>query len=180
MPAMRTSIRTLSLSLAVTLSLVAGGARLAEAQVRRHGAGLGVELPLTEQFFSEPSGWLSFVYDTGAFHFDLLGNFLNVEDQSTQFGVGARLYYTAHRSTAADFSLGGGLFVVHTSEDTTDRNFNDIGIELGPKIRFFMTPAVALHTTFGVAVFLADENGADELGLVGRLNGNFGVTYFFR
>ncbi len=183
---MRTLIRSLSLSIAVTLAVLAGGARLAGAQTgaraprRSGGPGLGVDLPLTDQFLTQPTGWLSFVYDTGSLHFDIMGQFFDVENAETVIGVGGRLYYTVHRSSYADFSLGGGLFVIHTSDDTVDDSFNDIGLEFGPKIRFFITPAVALHSTFGLAVFLADENKTDEFGLIGRLGGTFGLTYFFR
>jgi hypothetical protein len=180
MLAMRTSIHSSFLCMAVSMTVLCGAAGVAGAQERAAGPGVGVELPLTEEFFGQPSGWVSFVYDTGRLHFDLLAQFLDVEDTSTVFGVGGRVYFSMHRSSAADFSLGGGLFLVHTEDDATETDFNDIGIELGPKIRFFLVPSVALHTSFGLGVVLADDGGADLVGLVGRLSGNLGVTYFFR
>lgn len=179
MRAMRPSIPSLTLSLAIAAAVVGGGSGSAMAQPAA-GPGLGVELPLTEEFFDQPNGWLEFVYETGVLHFDVLAQFLDVEDVSTTFGLGGRLYYEMHRSSAADFSLGGGLFLVHTEDDASDQDFNDIGLELGPKIRVFLAPSVALHTTFGLGVVLADDDAADIVGVVGRLSGSLGMTYFFR
>jgi hypothetical protein len=180
MRAMRPSISSSTVSIALTALLLAGSAGSALAQERTGGPGLGVELPLTDEIFNQPAGWVSFVYDTGPLHFDVMAQFLDVEDISTTLGIGGRLYYAMHRSTAADFSIGGGLFVVHTEDDATETDSNDIGIELGPKIRVFLAPSVALHTTFGLGLVLADDDAADVIGLVGRLSGSLGLTYFFR
>jgi hypothetical protein len=177
MPAMRPSTSRLAIVLAIAPVLLAARPALAQ---RGAAPGVGVELPLTDQLLQQPNGWVSFVYDTGLLHFDLLGQFVDVEDNSTLLGVGGRLYYTMHRSAAADFSIGGGLFVVHREDDATDASANDFGIELGPKIRVFLAPSVAVHSTFGLAVVLADDDSADIIGVAGRLSGSLGLTYFFR
>lgn len=171
-----TSRLAFTLSLLLAASLFAGPARAQRATA----PGLGVELPLTNELLGDATGWLAFVYDMRMLHVDVLGAFVDVEDTSTAFGAGARLYYAIHRSSAADFSIGGGLFLVHRENDVAETDANDFGVELGPKIRVFLAPSVAVHSTFGLAVVLADDDAADIIGLVGRLSGSLGVTYFFR
>lgn len=148
--------------------------------------GVGVETPITFSLAGgglagiAPIGLASVVYDAGNFHVDGLLGFATVEDGDTLIDLGGRVFFVVHDSAAADFSLGGGLSILHTSPDNDLADDDtDIHLEGGAKIRAFITPNVSMHAQVGVGVLLEDE-GSDVLGIFGELFGGFGVTYFFR
>ena len=181
----RTLLRSIPLAvLFLTATSLSAGLAHAQDRSRARGPGVGVEVPLTAEFDNtSPTGALDFTYDAGIFHIDVLGAFLDIQDDSSVLSVGGRFYYTLNAGSAADFSLGGGLLISHLHQDAVagnpGGNFTDVHLEVGPKVRVFLAPSVALTTTFGLGVFLGDGT-ADEIGLIGRLSGSFGLTYFFR
>lgn len=194
---MRTSI---TIAFSISLAALVANAGNASAQYEASGSasasasadssgggtwGVGVETPLT---FSGSGvigggvlpGLAEVVYDTGSFHVDGLLGFALIEDNATVIDVGGRAFFVVHDSAAADFSLGGGLNILHVDPDNDlADDTTDIHLEATAKIRAFVTPNVALSVQTGVGIVLSD-NGSDVFGAWGELLGNVGVTYFFR
>jgi len=158
--------------------VVASQAGQARAQ---SSVGVGAETTLINSTFGLfDAGALAFVYDAGSFHIDGLLTFISFEDNDLVFGVGGRAFFEVHESSRADFSLGGGLAIIHTDHDPdAQEDETDIVLEAAGKIRVYLASNVAVHTTLGLGILLADEGG-DVFGLFGRLSGTLGITYFFR
>ena len=116
------------------------------------------------------------VYDPGRFHIEGILGFRSLEDNETDIAVGGRFWWHLHTSTAADFSLGGGLGVVLIDEEATDEDQTNIHIEGGAQVRTFVVPNVALAATLGLAIVSGD---ADFVGITGQLFGAIGASYFF-
>lgn len=123
-----------------------------------------------------PSG-AALVYDMGDMHVDgILGL---ASGGGTQLGLGGRLLWVMHRSSAADFSLGGGLGVVHTDPDGNADSVTDFHVEAIAQIRAFITQNVALSTTFGFGVNLNDGRD-DNFAFGGQFLTSAGLVYFFQ
>jgi hypothetical protein len=143
---------------------------LAAAPVRADGLGIGAVTTLTG------SGGISLTYDTEQFHVDGIFSLVDVAD--ADLTLGGRFFYVVHDRAGADLSLGGGLGLVSEANDDIDFH-----IELGAKIRVFLVPNVAFHTTLGLGLLLDDDgDGLDEDVLVidGQPLAIFGITYFFQ
>jgi hypothetical protein len=158
-----------------TLALFATGTAAAQTPAAR-GIGVGAEATLTGIVGG------SFVYDTQAFHIDaLLGGSFTHNDSSV--AVAGRFFFPVHRSQYADFSLGPGIGLVHTTHDPDGDgplgrvSSTPIHLEGAAQIRAFIVPNVALSASAGLGIVLTDNNNSATIG--GQLGGQFGVTYFF-
>jgi hypothetical protein len=112
------------------------------------------------------------------FHVDaLLG--ARFETDSSTVAVAGRLFFPVHKSPSADFSVGPGIGVVHTTphppppRDTVD----EIHAEGAVQIRAFIVPNVALSASAGLGLVFNRGNNSAVIG--GQLGGQLGVTYFF-
>lgn len=136
------------------------------------GFGLGAMAMLTG-----PLGG-AVIYDPGQFHVEGIVGFDS--NGVTTIALGGRFWYHLHTSTAADFSLGGGLGFLSTEEDDgfgMSEDVTTIHVEGGGQLRVFVVPNVALSATAGLAVVTGDEQ--DFVAVTGQLIGDVGVSYFF-
>jgi hypothetical protein len=130
------------------------------------GLGVGVQAMLEGPFGA------AVIYDPGPWHIEgILGFFTNGQ---TALALGGRFYYHLHSSTAADFSVGGGLGIVNVSDDGD--GFTDIHLEAGAQVRAFVVPNVAVSASLGLAIVAGD---GDLVALTGQLVGGLGISYFF-
>lgn len=134
------------------------------------GFGVGIVAMLTGPFGA------MVVYDPGRFHIEGILGFRSLEDAQTDIAVGGRFWWHLHTSTAADFSLGGGVgFVLIDREDPLEDQ-TDIHIDGGAQVRTFVVPNVALAASLGLAIVSGD---ADFVGITGQLFGSISASYFF-
>lgn len=135
------------------------------------GFGVGIVAMLTGPFGA------AVVYDPGRFHIEGILGFRSLEDNQTDIAVGGRFWWHLHTSTAADFSLGGGVGFVLVDQEATDEDQTNIHLEGGAQVRTFVVPNVALAASLGLAIVSSDE--ADFVGITGQLVGSIGASYFF-
>tara|TARA_R110002096_G_scaffold434832_1_gene658035 strand:- start:13638 stop:14114 length:477 start_codon:yes stop_codon:yes gene_type:complete len=115
-------------------------------------------------------GGVQVVYNTDTFHIDGLVSFF--DEVNTTISLGGRYFYHFNRSERADFSFGAGLGFTHINDVDIDvLHFEAVG-----QIRVFLTPAVVMSTTFGVALQSLD---VDAVGLGTDLLGGTGISYLF-
>ena len=183
----------LPLGLFVSLLLVAGAARAQEAAPtagggggRAAGLGLGVETTLTSGLgfgagvggsLVGPTGAL-FVYDAGRFRVHGLLGFASEENDDDIYALAGRFFFNLHQGTGSDFALGGGLAIVHFSNDGPGPDLTDIHLEGAAQLRAFLTPNVALSASLGLALVIPDE-GNTVIAFGGQLAASFGMVYFF-
>lgn len=117
------------------------------------------------------------VYDMGLLRIDGILGFLS-NPGGTKIDAAGRLFWAVHRSTNADFSLGGGLGVVNTNPDGAADSTTNLHVEALAQIRVFLAANVALSTTLGLGVGLND--GDDTFGFGGQFVTNGGLVYYFR
>jgi len=160
-----------------TLALFATGTAAAQNAPVARGIGVGAEATLTGIVGG------TFVYDAASWHLDaLLGGSFQHNDSS--LAVAARFFFPVHRSLNADFSIGPGVGLVHTTHDPDGdgpngrESANPIHLEGAAQIRAFVVPNIALNATAGLGVVLNNKNN-DSATIGGQLGGSFGVTYFF-
>jgi hypothetical protein len=110
-------------------------------------------------------------YDMGDFHID--GVLLFETNGATAFGLSGRFWYHLFERSDADFSAGGGFTFINVDPEIGDSS-NAVFLEAGAKIRMFLVDNVALSTSTGLVIGLADAEGV-ELG--GQILG--GVIYYF-
>lgn len=136
------------------------------------GFGVGAMAMLTGPFGA------AIIYDPGAFHIEgIVGMETN---GSTTILAGGRFWYHLNTSTAADFSLGGGVGFASTEQDDgfgDDESITTIHFEGGGQLRVFVVPNVALAATAGLALVTGDDQ--DAILLTGQLFGDVGLSYFF-
>ena len=119
-------------------------------------------------------------YDLGDYHIDAHLIFATGEaggpppfgGDVTTIGLGGRFWYHLFMHDASDFSVGGGVSFVNVNPDGADSS-TSIFAEAGGKIRMFLVPQVALSSSFGLVLGLAD---ADGVALGGQVLG--GITYY--
>jgi len=174
MDAMRQALRAL-----LALAVLAPSPAAAQASDAT-GLGLGVQSMLTEFGFATAGTLISgpsVVYTTPAYHAE---GILSYESNGqTNLGLAGRFFYEIHSARSADLSLGGGLGFVNIDIDGADDSQTDIHLELGAKLRGFVTPNVAINVSLGLAIIMADSDQFDVLALTGQLAGGAGLTYFF-
>lgn len=128
-------------------------------------------------------GGLSVNYNLEKFHVGALLGFSdtsaeNAAGDTSSFTIGGRAYYHISSTSAADFGLGGGLYLRHTKFEilANDETTDELILDLGFQIRAFITNQVALSFSGGLNIGAADANGVD---LAGSLTGGAGVHYYF-
>ena len=143
------------------------------------GLGIGVQAMATTVVDIDEPGFAfpnlagpSVVYQTPAWHVDGILHYAS--NGITSLGVGGRFWYEVHSTPASDLSVGGGLGLINI--DVGDESDTSVHIEVGGKIRAFLTPSVALNGSVGVGYISGDF---DLLTLGGHLIGTVGATYFF-
>jgi hypothetical protein len=145
------------------------------------GAGLGVGGVVWLSGFSGAQ----VVYDQAMWHIEgvlAFGSFDNgAADNTTAFNFGAAGWYHLHRGSSSDFSLGGGIGVISTSNPDS----STFVFEPGALARIFLTPNVALFARTGIAAVFGDGDpvtgaGGERVVLFGQTTSSFGFTYFFR
>jgi hypothetical protein len=159
---------------------VTGGAETTEtteatetAGASGSGFGVGIQAMLAGPGAGAPTGG-AILYDPGQFHIEGIVDFYS--NGGTQFGLGGRFWYHLHTSTAADFSLGGGVGLTILDDEEVDETFTLFHIEGGAQVRTFVVPNVALSATLGLAIVAGD---GDLVALTGQLVGGIGLSYFF-
>ncbi len=117
---------------------------------------------------------LELTYDAGPWYASALTGLRGGNGES-RIDFGGEAWWKVHRGASADFALGGGLGI-----DRYDRRDSPaaviFGVDLGFKIRVFVTPNVAVGAFGGLAIAAGDADGF-ELG--GEPIGAFSLTYFF-
>ncbi|ACY15030.1 hypothetical protein [Haliangium ochraceum] len=164
-------------AMTLALALVHGGTAHAQGQF-----GVGAQSMLTGP--GNPgtvTGGLSaaaLTYDAGQFHID--GLFHLSAGGDTHFGLGAQFWYGLHAGDRADFSVGGGFGVVDDGNDGNDDD-TDFHLDLGVKMRVFLTGNVALSAVLGLGFVLDDEedDNDDDFFIGGQNTTRLGITYFF-
>lgn len=159
-----------------TVALLATGTSFAQSAPAARGIGVGAEATLTG------IAGATFVYDAEAFHVDaLLGASFRRNDSAV--AVAGRLFFPIHRTQAADFSLGPGIGLIHTSTDPDGDgpggrvSSNPIHVEGAAQIRAFLVPNVAVSASAGIGAVITNDNNSAVI--TGQLGGSFGITYFF-
>ncbi|HTM19395.1 MAG TPA: hypothetical protein VL172_02770 [Kofleriaceae bacterium] len=152
----------------------------AHAQARS-GIGVGVETTVTSELVAPYPGVATLTYDTGVFQIEGLLTFISYDNNVTYLGAGGKFWYGIHRGERSDFSVGGGLAIINTNPDGPGDSATDFHLEGGAKIRAFLTPNVALSTTLGLGIVIADNDGPndDVFGIAGNLLGSVGLSYYF-
>ena len=179
-PSMKTN-RSLILAVFIATSMLLP--RAADGN-EKTGLGIGAETFLTTPLatFGVTPGVATLTYDTSVWRVSGLLAMLTQEDSVTILGFGGRFYYPIHRRHDSDFSIGGGLAILNTNPDPGDSD-TSFHIEGGAQLRAFLTDNVALSSTVGLAIVVADDDGPapddSSFGILGQLVGSFGVTYFF-
>ncbi len=133
------------------------------------GIGIGAEGLLTG-----PTGGV-FIYDMGSLRIDALLGVNNITDDS--LFVAGRVLVPLHGSQDADFSIGGGLGLVHLDVGGNNEDEDRFHIEGLAQIRAFIASNVALSGAAGVVLIVGD--GDDEVVLTGQLIGTVGIAYYF-
>ena len=162
----------------ISLALLATGTAAAQTAPAARGIGVGAEMTLTGITGA------TFVYDAAAFHIDaLLGG--SFKHDSSSLAVAGRFFFPLHRSQSADFSVGPGVGLVHTSVHDPDgdgpqegTSTTPIHLEGAAQIRAFIVPNIALNATAGLGIVLNNKND-NSATIGGQLGGSLGVTYFF-
>ncbi len=166
-------IKRISIFSATLLALAIGsaGSRSVQAATpalqsdRPVAMGFGVASMLTG-----PVG-MAFTYDNVVWRADAL---LMVQDRAnTDFFVAGRFWYPVHSRGLSDFSIGGGLGVMHPGATNSS---NTTSIEAGAQVRIFVVPNVALTGTVGFGLV---SGPTDNWALSGHPLGVLGISYFF-
>ncbi len=139
-----------------------------QADVSSKRIGFGVQSSLTGL------GGLSLVLDQPKYHIDFLFGFSDAAN-TTNLELGGRFLYHLKQSDRADFSLGGGLGINSINVDGPG-DATILDLEIVFQIRAFLTEAVALSATGGIAVRAADGDGVVAGG---QAIGAAGIVYYF-
>jgi hypothetical protein len=175
---MRNALLALCLA-AAGLALVAAPRPAAAQGSDGTGLGIGVESMLTEFGFATAGTFLTgpaVVYQTPLFHAEAITHYEG--NGITTFGVAGRFFYEIHSTQASDVSLGGGVGFVNIELEGVDESQTDVHLEVGGKVRAFVTPRVAINASFGLGVVLVDSD-SDIFAITGQAVGGAGITYFF-
>jgi len=163
-------------------SLLASRAASAQEE-ETTGIGVGVESFLTSELYSPGPNWVAVSYDASLWRVSGMLTMSTYEDTVTYMGIAGRFWYPVHSRHDSDFSVGGGVAILNTNPDGGGESDTSIELELGVQLRAFLTRNVALSTSLGIGIYMADNDGPlpDEsaFGLLGQLVGSFGVTYYF-
>jgi hypothetical protein len=158
---------------------VIAGSAAAHAGGQAGSIGIGAEYQL-----SGIEG-LSLNYDAGQFHVGgMLGYYDPAGGGNSVFEIGGRFYYHVHRTSMADFSLGGNIGLASVPGAMDDRKA-DVYLEPGFQIRFFVVPNVAISFTGGIVIGLVDASDptssplASGVEITGQVSAAAGIHYYF-
>jgi hypothetical protein len=151
-----------------------------------HGRGLGVgAMTMLNGFDGALVTWGS---AGGGFHADGFFGLRHYTDgaSTTPFSIGGRFWYHVHAAAFADFSLGGGLGLLHYDTNPGSPNNDsrlDLALQVGGQIRAFIVPNVALLADLGLGVTFGPTDdlliGGQAPGGGGFVSGTLGIAYFF-
>jgi hypothetical protein len=156
-----------------------------------HGRGIGVgAITMLNGFDGALVTWGS---PGGGFHADGffgLRHYNPNGNATTSFSIGGRFWYHVHAAQFADFSLGGGLGLLHWNTNPGNAGNDsrlDLALQVGGQIRAFVVPNVALLADLGLGVFFGPNDniliGGQSVGGGGGGNsfvsGTLGIAYFF-
>jgi hypothetical protein len=121
---------------------------------------------------------LSLAYDPGVWHLDTVLLFTSGTPAPNQIVLGARGWYHLHSTSAADFSVGGGLSYSRLDPDQTGAEAsNALFVEAAGLIRVFLAQNVALGAAAGLIIGAVDAEGV-ALGPQ-NLVGSGSLHYYF-
>ncbi len=163
------------------------GVLAAPARAQRSGVGIGVETVLTGELATYGGtnypGAATVTYDSGTFYAGGMLSLVNVDNGGTIFGLGGRFYFPVHRGSSSDFALGGAVAIVNNNPDGPAETDTSVHLEVGGRIRAWLTPNVSLDAGVGIGILVADQGGPppndNAFGLLGNLVSNLGISYFF-
>jgi len=98
----------------------------------------------------------------------------------TYLQAGARGWFHLHHGASSDFSVGGGVGILHASD--AGPSITTTLIEPGVRARVFVTPNVAVHAVLGLSIVVGDNpggGGATGIALAPQPLFGLGFTYFF-
>jgi len=139
------------------------------------GAGIGVGAAAF--LGGGPLAAVEVAYDQPRWHMEGLFGFANPDNGPSTVRAGVRGWFHLHAGVNSDFSLGGGVGLIHVGANGGAPAATQTLIEPGMQARVFLTPNFALHGVGGIAMAFGDGNTGFSLDP--QLIGNFGFTYFF-
>jgi len=98
----------------------------------------------------------------------------------TYLQAGARGWFHLHHGASSDFSVGGGVGILHASN--SGPSVTTTLIEPGVRARVFVTSNVALHAVLGLSIVVGDNPGNDRatgIALAAQPVVGMGFTYYF-
>lgn len=185
--------RTLLPGIVAALAITAGSATAsaqdtapATTTTESSNMALGIETFITGDLIPgvgnvAATGLPTFTWDANTFHIDASLLFASVDNAGDILGLGGKAYFRVHRGSRSGFFVGGGLLLVNVNPDVGNGG-TDIHLEVSAKIRAWLTPNVAVHTTVGIGAVIGDNdnNTPDVIGLGGRLLATVGISYHFK
>jgi hypothetical protein len=141
--------------------------------------GIGAQTMLASgSSYSSAIPALSASYELGRMHIEGLFSLNYTEASSstsrTDLGIGGRAWFHLRQSANTDFSLGGGLGILHVSMKDNGQTY--INLNGGFLVRAFLFPNFALTGTGGLAFVTGDY---DSFAVNGQLLGSLGFMYYF-
>jgi len=124
-------------------------------------------------------------YDTSAWDIEGMFSFADRDNgdggrSRTYLQAGARGWFHLHHGSSSDFSVGGGIGILHASD--AGPSVTTTLIEPGVRARVFVTPNVAVHAVLGLSIVVGDNpggGGATGVALAPQPLFGLGFTYFF-
>jgi len=173
------------------LLVTVGGARSASAQTppppppppsNAGGDGIGVGASA----FLSGAAAVQVDYDTYAWDLEGMFSFSDRDNGNngasrTNMQAGVRGWFHLHHGSSSDFSVGGGVGILHA--DDAGPSITTTLIEPGVRARVFVTPNVAVHAVLGLSIVVGDNPGGDHATGIAMLPQplfGLGFTYFFR
>ena len=152
-----------------------------------HGRGIGVGAVTMLNGFD--GALVTYGSAGGGFHADGffgLRHYNPNGNNTTSFSIGGRFWYHVHAAQFADFSLGGGLGLLHWNTNPGNPGNDsrlDLALQVGGQIRAFIVPNVALLADLGLGVTFSQTDdlliGAQSVGGGRFVAGTLGIAYFF-
>jgi hypothetical protein len=157
-----------------------------------HGRGIGVGA--VTMLNGTSGGLFTWGSSGGGFHIDGffgLHHYNPNGNNTTSFSIGGRFWYHVHAASFADFSLGGGVGILHWTNapgTLASDSRTDVSLEVGGQIRTFIVPNVALLADLGIGAYFgyhddiligAQSVSGNPAGGTNFVAGALGIAYFF-
>jgi hypothetical protein len=117
-----------------------------------------------------PGGAVVAGWDASQWRAEGLVGLLFRDGGGTTFSFGARGFYVLHKTSRADFGIGGLLGLIVSGGAV-------FLIEPSAQIRAFIVENVALTATLGMGIAVGDAPAT--IGILGQVVGGLGLTYTF-